>query len=327
MAECNVVENHTGDKTNRLFGLPLKGRKIAPGLLGMHRWGAITAEQFAGLNGHAVSYTTKKLAPSLTKSGNAALMRVIRPTRDGFGPRPPYFYALTRAGYDHLCYFIDAYWNEDPLSAIGKFVPPVDAIHWDEMMPHRLRTIDVLNAIERQASGRLDGISIRNMLAEFRYWDGKRCPTAMRTPEGRRLKPDAMVSFEHGGVSWPDFIEIDMGTETITSENPKRVWETIEGKIRNYWSMMGSPVLNDRFKVNASFFRVLFVTTTVERARRIVSLAGDCGLMPVESGDMTFAPTDVFRAATFDQALSDFFGDRWEKPNGSRTGLVPDAAP
>ena len=317
MDACTFPENHTGGKSNRVFGRPLLWRQIAPAFLAMHRWGAITAEQFAGLTGHAHGYVIKSLARKLSTGGRSAQIARIVPTKEPYSPKPPNFYSLAQAGYEELCRLVEGEWNEDPEIALGKFIPPVESVHYDERMPHRLKTIDILTAAERSACADLGNTVIDDMIAEFRFWDGKRHPTAMRTPEGRRFKADGAIIMSRGDHRWIDFLEVDMGTETLSSVSPRKLWETIEGKFKSYWSVMGAAMVAERFGV-LPHFRVLFIAPSAARADNMAALSMGCGLMPIDG----VTPADAFRFTTHAQAEADFYGGHWKRGDGALDPLV-----
>lgn len=318
----NVAEKHSDSKENRIFGVPLERRQIAPALLAMHRWGVVTAEQFVRLTGYSHHYATKKLLPRLSAGGPKAILRAIRPTTPRLGPPPPNFYALAKSGYDKLCHMAEAEWNEEPEIALGRFVPPVESIFYDEMAPHRVATIDALCAAERDAPSSMDETSIVDMIAEFRFWNGLRYPTALRNEAGRRFKADAVIALGKGQSSWIDMIEVDMGSETVSPENPMKLWGSIEGKFKNYWSVLGAAMIRERFGVTSPYFRVQVVTTCDRRIDTMIETLDDSGLLPIDG----LLPQHVFMFTTMERAIESYYGQHWRTVGRDSFSPVTEAA-
>jgi hypothetical protein len=320
MDGCKVAENHTGGKDEKIFGRGLGGDAVASGLLAAHRWGLVDAKLFAAHAGVTYEHAVKNLLPGLR--GNHPLLKKLTPSNRTFGGgRPPYFYALTRRGYDELSDAVSDCWAADPAVALGEFVTPPTSVRWSPTTPHKMMTKAALLAAERGAIS-YPSITVVDQIAEFRAWNKKRHPTAATTPDGVRFKVDAVNIVEMTGMRWADQIEIDMGSESLISSNPDRMAATVEGKIRTLWKYLASGDVKTKYSVNSLMFRVLFVTTSHERARNIASLAGDCGLMPIKSDEGEIDPEIVFRATTSDRAANDFYGKHWLRCDGEEVGLA-----
>lgn len=321
-----LAENTHGGNSKKVFGRLFPGDSHANGLLALHRWGPIEPRHYADHAGLRASYVGKTILPGCAKRARPLARQVplAHPSSPG---SPTLLYALARQGYDDLLELAESYWPEvSPEDAIGPFTNPPTTYRWKPTFHHDGITRDVMLAAERDAC-HLDQAQIVDQVGEFKRWAGKKAPTAIETPLGRRMKSDAANIMRQGGASFADEIEIDLGHETLSSNNPERIFETIEGKIKSYWSVLAEGLVKEKYQVDSPVFRVLFVTTNEARARHIVDLAADCGLMPIDTGKRPIAPNDIFLATTIDQAKAKFFGAHWQKADGSQIALAKRAAP
>jgi|GEM_PF-6433019 len=327
MALEGFAEKHIGGKSKRVFGRPFEGDAHANGLLALHRLGPSLPRHFADHAGLKVSSVERRILPAYAKRDIPLVKSVpLTGTGVGTGGRPVLLYALTKYGYNELLECANANWpEEEPEAALGHFIKPPDHVRWKLTTDHDLVTRDILLAADRDAR-HLVGTRLIDQVPEFRHWGGKPSPTAIMTPLDRRMKPDAANVLQRGNISFADEIEIDLGTEALVTNNPDRVFETIEGKIRSYWSVLAAGLVKAKYQVESPIFRVLFVTTSLARAKHIAELVADLAsegaLESLVAGNMEVTPHDIFLATTIEQAKAAFFDNHWIKPDLSTTALA-----
>lgn len=303
-------------RSRNAFGQGFGDDIIATGLLSAHRFGVLTVDHFAASAGRSYRYVNENLKRRLIGHGLLSKVSILR--HEHRAGRPPVLLSVASKGYDHLCDAVRNHWRiERPENIIGDFSTPPSCIDWKGERAHRLGLVHLMIAIERSA--RLHGgANLREVIPEFQQWNGLAKPTLIYLTCGASFQADAVLIADDGQASWPVMVEFDLGTETISSQNPDRVAETIEGKAKLYWQYLASGRFRERFKTTDGAFQVLFVTTSQRRADNMRDVIGDCGLMPI--GDLE--ASDVFYFTTQEAAKADFFGWHWRDLAGRQVGLA-----
>lgn len=303
MDAAKIAEKHSAHK---VYGKKISRESCAPALLAMHRWGVINSDQFAALSGYCKSYVDQKLLKKLAGQG---MIRKIVPTYSKSNAPRFHLYTLLRKGYETLCGVVERDWNEDPEAALGKFSKPADSFHSNDQTLHHFQTLDLLVAADQQAEELTPDYRLVEQLAEWRWWRGSHYPTALTARTGDRHKADGGLIVAQESDSWVDFLENDNGTES---------YSVIAGKIRNYWNTLGLDDIITRFGVSMPFFRVLFITTTEDRAAKMAGMVAEAGLVPFCDID----PGDVFYFTTHERALGDFYGAHWRTADEVNSSIV-----
>lgn len=318
----DVAKSAFCGKNKKVFGRQFSDNSRANGLLAVWRWGPITPRTYA-LHAGLVpgDHVKKRMLPGLAKSVRATI-KTVKLSNEGAAGADMHLYALTKAGYDYLVECAEDYWPDvDPIEALGPWVRQPDAARWRPNFNHNNVTRDMLLAAERDASS-LANASIIDQVAEFANWGGLRAPTAFEPSIGRRMKSDAANIMARGEATFADELEIDMGTETLISKDANREPNTIAGKYRNYWSMLGDGAIAEKYGVTTPVFRVLMITTNQTRAEHLVDLVADIDLKPIRVGGRDIVPNDIFLATTIEKAQAAFFAPHWLKANGDVVALA-----
>ena len=322
----DVAKSAFCGKSKKVFGRSFPDNARANGLMAVWRWGPITPRTYA-LHAGLVpgDHVKKRMLPGLARSAKATI-KTVKLSNEGVAGADMHLYALTKAGYDYLVECAEDYWPDvDPIEALGPWARQPDTARWRPTFDHNNVTRDILLSAERDAPN-LANVSIVDQVAEFANWGGMRAPTAMETSIGRRMKSDAANIMCRGDATFADEIEIDMGNETLQSEDPAREPQTIAGKYRNYWSVLADTAILGKYNVTTPVFRVLMITTNETRAGHLVDLASHIGLEPIRVGNRDITPNDIFLATTIERARAAFFGEHWLKANGDVVSLAKRAA-
>lgn len=322
MDQRGFAEVEHGGKSKKTFGRLFGIDKQANGLLAVHRWQPVLPRHYADHADQKLGYVERHVLRKLVDRAQPLLRTVPLTHPNMSGGRPLSLYCITRRGYDLLFDLAEAYWPDVVAEeALGPFKHGPGHVRWRPTFDHDQVARDILLAAERDACN-LDQVRILDQVAEFAPWGGKRAPTAVYTPLERRMKSDAANIMGQGGKSYVDEIEIELSHATLSSNDPGRVFETIEGKIKSYWSVLAAGMVMEKYQVTSPVFRVLFVTGNEAHALNIAKLANTCGLEAIETGKRPIQPNDIFLATTIERAKEQFFGEHWIKPDGSRVSLA-----
>lgn len=307
---------HESNQGLNPFGQGFGDDIVATGLLSAHRFGVLTVSHFAASAGVTYRYLNDDIKNRLIGHKLVSPVKILRHERRA-GP-PPVLLSVAKLGYEHLCDAIRDYWQvERPEGVIGDYSPPPSCMDWKGKRAHRLALVDMLIAIEKSA--RLyGGCGVRDIIPEYRQWRGLAKPTSITLSTNSSFQADAVLALHDNSFTWPQMIELDLGTETISSQNPARLADTIEGKAKLYWNYLSSKRFMQRFDVNADAFQVLFITTSNTRIDNMRAVIGDGGLLPFEG----LTPNDVFFFSTIEEAKADFFGAHWRTLTGRRCRIV-----
>lgn len=201
----------------------------------------------------------------------------------GYGKTPKLYY-LTKRGYGLLA---------EELEAQDRPVPPYREINitsrWSPIMFHRIDTLDVLAAAERDVR-RLSAYRLVGTLVEHRRekiagrWQRETTdyvaePFCAET----KIVPDAGFAIEHSasGKRALFLVELDRATTRLTTGQLDPDVATFNAKLAQYDRYLGSGRVKDRYPELGSFngFRLLVVTTTAKHIdnmrRAAASLAPD----------------------------------------------------
>ncbi|MGI9485003.1 MAG: replication-relaxation family protein [Geminicoccaceae bacterium] len=310
------TRKHESNRRLNAFGQGFGDDIVATGLLSAHRFRTLTVDHFAASIGKTYDYANRDLKNRLIRHKLFSQVRILRHEK-GAG-RPPVLLSVASRGYDHLCDAIRDRWRiEHPEKLIGDFSPPPSCIDWKGGRAHRLGLVHLMIAIERSARQH-GGAGLVHVIPEYLEWNGLKKPTLIHLSCNTSFQADAVLIADDGQASWPVMVELDLGTETISSQDPGRVADTIEGKGKLYWQYLASKRFKERFGTTDGAFQVLFVTTSQRRVDNMREVIGDSGLLPIDGLD----PSDVFYFATNEAASADFFGWHWQDLNGRRVNLA-----
>ena len=187
----------------------------------------------------------------------------------GYGKTPKVYY-LTKRGHALLC-------NE--LEAAGQPIPPYTQVNvttrWSPLMYHRLETLDVLACVERDC-GALQDYSLIGTLCEHRREKHRgrwRKETTDFVVSGSnpddKIIPDAGFALQHNdsGKRALFLIEVDRGTERLTTEQADPDIATFTAKLALYDRYLASGRVKDRYPEFGQFsgFRVLVIAPSAMR--------------------------------------------------------------
>ncbi|MEW9920312.1 replication-relaxation family protein [Marimonas sp. MJW-29] len=272
------------------------------GLYFIHRYRFLTVRQFAAVTGLKEKSASEVLLRYerrgfLDHFGNVGIR--------GYG-KTPKVYFLKRAGYDLL-----AEESGIPYELLGDFKKAKVNTRWSPQMYHRLATLDALIALEVGVIAR-PHIQVAETFIEYRQrkvnqsWRPETSDYVAdaRTPENRII-PDAGFILENveSGKRALFFLEIDMGTERITSKLGHGQRFSVHHKIRQYDRYLQSGMFQRTYAPwgEFTFFTLLFVTTTETRLDNMRKALSN--LPPSLHG--------YYRFNTLDVVLADFFNGAW----------------
>lgn len=223
----------------------------------------------------------------------------------GYGKTPKVYY-LKRKGWELLSRESDI-----PAELLGTHKETHIEARWSPQMFHRLRTVDLMIAVEVAVRAR-PHLSLPKTFLEYRLV--KRGTRILRETTDfiaseetneNRIVPDAAfvlenVETERCGLF---FVEMDMATERIVAKisHDKRI--TLRYKIEQYDRYLTSGRFAKTYASYGEFryFTLCFVTIGEERINNIRAALAD---LPRELHN-------YYRFSTFDQANADFFGQHW----------------
>lgn len=281
---------------------------VLSGLLAIHRYRLLTADQFARIAQLHVVYARDQLRTLERKKllgsiGNVGLRG---------GSKAPKLYFLTRTGYAAM-----ADGSGLDTDALGPFVKPHTSTKWSPVMAHRVGTIDLLVAAEAALAGD-PAYCFVAALHEYRRVGRGPSPapeTSDQITDDRpdRIVPDGAFIIENTATLKRGlyFVECDRGTERITSDQDAAYSITEKfAKYERYLQHGRFAKTYARFG-DFSFATILFATTTPTRIDNIRAAAST--LDPALHG--------YFRLTTFDAAKADLFGTSWlnRDPNNADT--------
>ena len=236
------------------------------GLYFIQRYRFLTVKQFASVSGVKEKTASEALlrlerGRHLDHFGNVGIR--------GYGKTPKVYY-LKRRGYELLQ-------NESgiPAELIGSFKETKVNSKWSPQMYHRMATLDALIALEVAVQERAH-IDVVETFIEYRrtkhgtewqpetsdYVAGEEIPQ-------NRIVPDAGFIIENvkSAKRALFLIEIDMGTERITSKLPHGKRFSILHKMVQYDRYLMGQRFSEKYKAwgEFDFFTLLFITTTSTR--------------------------------------------------------------
>ncbi len=187
----------------------------------------------------------------------------------GYGKTPKLYY-LTKGGHRVLA---------AELEAQDRLVPPYRQIsinsRWSPLMFHRVDTLDVLAAVERDCSS-LTNYRLTGTLVEYRRekignrWQKETTDYVAEpnSPENK-IVPDAGFALEHipSGKRALFLIEVDCGTTRLTTNRTDTSVKTFTDKLAQYDQYLASGRVANRHPRLGTFsgFHLLIITTSDER--------------------------------------------------------------
>lgn len=224
----------------------------------------------------------------------------------GYG-KTPKMYFLTKGGHTIL---------KDEGEALGWDVEPYRQVNvtsrWSPQMFHRLDTLDALVALERDVRS-LTSYRLVKTLVEYRRekhgreWRAETTDYVADPPIAEnKIVPDAGFVLEstETGRRALFLIEIDCGTERLTTGKVDAISRSFVHKLRQYDRYIYSGRVKARYKHLGDFsnFRLLVVTTSqnrIENMRRAsTSLEADCD--------------QFYRFATLEETTTNFLHAGWK---------------
>lgn len=245
------------------------------------RYGLLTVEQLAFIASCSVSTaraTFNDLGAYVDSFGNVGLI--------GKG-KAPKVYHITQKGYEALKRD-----GEIPLKLIGKFRRSKGASKWSAKMFHRIQTVDVMLSVEKSIAkyGRLDVVKT---FIEYRreQVDGVYTPETTDKLGAYNITPDGAFILENeDDEKFLFFVEVDRGTERITTKIAGMKSYTLKSKLSKYDEYLNSGLFAKKYKKYGEFnyFTLLFITTSDERVDNIKKSASD---LPSELHDYYYFST------------------------------------
>lgn len=223
----------------------------------------------------------------------------------GYGKTPKVYY-LTKAGHHVLA---------EECGHLGIDVEPYRQINinsrWSPMMYHRLATLDVMMALERDCRP-LPHYQLVKTLVEYRrerannQWR-RETTDYVAKPETseNRIVPDAGFVLENtaSGQRALFLIEVDCGTEQLTTLQTSAIPQTFGHKINQYDRYVASKRVTDRYKTwgDFSYFTLLVITDSESRVQNMRS-----ALKTDNSSLYRF-----YRFSTLEAVTENFLHDKW----------------
>jgi hypothetical protein len=275
----------------------------AAGLLGIQRYRFLTINQFARASGqHRITAANKlrffQQRGLLGHFGNTGMR--------GNG-KSPKAYFLTRKGWELL-----AAESGIPAELLGTYKEVKVEAAWSPQMYHRLRTVDLLIALESAVLQRPHLAIVKTFLEYRRIKRGDRIVQETtdyvdteETAENKII-PDAAFILENRESKRRAlfFVEMDMATERITTSFIGNKQTVLHHKFSQYDRYLKSFRYTQTYAEYGEFrsFTLLFVTlqeARIENTRR-------------ELQDLPQDLSGYYRLTTFDQAMGDFLGAIWK---------------
>src|SRR5215211_967031 len=282
--------------------LTLTERAVA-GLFCVQRYRFLTINQFAKASGlHRITAANKLLlfqqCGLLGYFGNTGVR--------GYG-KTPKAYFLTRKGWELL-----SSESAIPHEILGGYKEVKVEAAWSPQMYHRLRTVDLLIALESAVLRRGHLAIVKTFLEYRRVKRGERIVQEttdyVDAEESAETKiiPDAACILENTETKRRAlfFLEMDMGSERITSSYASANQTVLHQKFSQYDRYLKSFRYTKTYAAYGEFrsFTLLFVTIQAARIENI-------------RGEMQDLPQDLavyYRLATFEKAMGDFLGAIWK---------------
>src|SRR3954471_16092862 len=271
------------------------------GLLYIHRYRYLTIPQFARVASFSDYHSAEVLR---TLEGRGQLGHFGFFTIPGQG-RTPKVYYLKKKGYELLTREVEE---------VGKFVS-LDDITWTPQTYHRLKLIDMCLSLEAAVTKR-PHLQLVKIFLEYR---GRETTDFLAEPHTsiNRLVPDGAFILENTetGNRGLFFIEIDMGTERIVTQNRHEHHQTVHFKLSQYDRYLQSGNFATTYAEHGQFrsFILLFITQGYERIEHIRRAVAD---LPSKLHS-------YYRFTTFADAQMDFFGSVWKSRAISDTLKYP----
>ena len=197
----------------------------------------------------------------------------------GYG-KTPKLYFLKKRGHSLLA---------SELEATDQPVPPFRQINissrWSPLMFHRLDTLDVMAAVERDCT-KLSDYHLAGTLVEYRReklgtrWQ-KETTDYVATPliPENKIVPDAGFALEHkiSGKRALFLVEVDCGTTRLSTNQSDANVATFTKKLAQYDRYLASGRIQDRHPRLGTFngFHLLVVTTSDKRVANMRAAAAD----------------------------------------------------
>jgi len=268
----------------------------------IYRYRYLTAYQVAmvtGLQSKSISETLLRLERQklLGHFGNVGMR--------GYGKTPKVYY-LTKQGHNLL-----QEENEAAGFQVGSFSRVNTTSRWSPQMFHRLDTIDVLMALERDVNAR-PAYTLTATLTEYRRekiggeWVGETTDyiSGNKDPKAK-IVPDAGFILENveTGRKGLFLIEVDRGTETQHTKVDAYLRQSFKHKIEQYDRYLQSGSWMQRYAVHGDFayFTCLIITNSKQRMAN----------MRATLSELTAVLHQYHRLSDIEDVRADFFHDRW----------------
>ena len=286
----------------------------AAGLFCIQRYRFLTINQFARASGqHRITAANKlrffQQRGLLGHFGNTGMR--------GNG-KSPKAYFLTRKGWELL-----ASESGIPAELLGTYKEVKVEAAWSPQMYHRLRTVDLLIALESAVLQRPHLAIVKTFLEYRRIKRSDRIVQEttdyVDTEESAENKiiPDAAFILENRTSKRRAlfFVEMDMATERITTSFIGNKQTVLHHKFSQYDRYLNSMRYAQKYKDFGGFgyFTLLFVTFGEERIQNIRT----------EMRDLSEELADYCRLTTFDKAMDDFLAGNWQSRALSDTTVYP----
>jgi len=195
----------------------------------------------------------------------------------GYGKTPKLYY-LTKGGHRVMA---------EELEAQGRPVPSYRQIsinsRWSPLMFHRVDTLDVMAAVERDCASLSDYRLVGTLVEYRREKAGSRWQKETtdyvgepKNPENK-IVPDAGFALEHvaSGKRALFLIEVDCGTTRLTTKQADESVTTFTDKLAQYDRYLASGRIANRHPRLGTFsgFRLLVITTSDERVANMRTAA------------------------------------------------------
>jgi hypothetical protein len=291
----------------------LTERAVA-GLFCVQRYRFLTIDQFARASGlHRITAANKLLffqqCGLLGYFGNTGLR--------GYG-KTPKAYFLTRKGWELL-----AAESAIPEELLGRYREVKVEAAWSPQMYHRLRTVDLLIALENAVLSRPHLAIVKTFLEYRRLKRGERIVQettdyvdAEESAENKII-PDAAYILEKRQTKRRAlfFLEMDMATERITSAYIGNKQSVLHRKFSQYDRYLKSFRYTQTYAPYGEFRSFILLFVTLQEAR-IENIRGELHDLPEDL-------SGYYRLTTFDQARDDFLGAIWKSRLLSDTTTYP----
>lgn len=277
--------------------------EVLLGLFYVQRYRFLKIDQFARAAGMKPSAAAEALR-SLKTAGWVDTFGGV-PT-EGRGRLPTVYY-LKRKGWEGLR-------REMPEELVGPYREVHTEATWRSRMEHREKLIDCMIALEVGVRARPYLDLVRVML-EYKMTTTEEHGTQRETTDwfgnNERIIPDAAFILRDLRDKLPRLylFEVDMGTETITSQIRKDASYTLEHRLRQYDRYLSSDAFLKKYSALGEFAGalVLFVTTTASRVEKLRVIP--C-MLPEQY-------KTIYRFNTIERVTENFFNVEWRVRSAS----------